>query len=222
MRGDLKPQLKRKAHMPDSTIHLKGETYEVYNTSNPMIRALNDRFLRAVSRELRSFGADGLLGLDLGCGEGHMLSALKEEGSIGRIVAVDLDMERLTHASECYAVADFVLTDATELPFPDGSFDYVLAAEILEHLPQAGKAMREITRVCRNGASLIVTVPFEPFFHLGNLLRGKHLRRGGWTPAHVNRWTRSEARRFLERHVEVIGETAIATFPWLLYSARKS
>jgi len=207
--------------MSDSTIHLKGETYEVYNTSNPIIRALNGRFLRAVSSELRSFGAPGLLGLDVGCGEGQMLSALGAEGAIGRVVAVDLDMDRLSHAGEPHVAADFVLSDATDLPFPDEYFDYALAAEILEHLPRPDRAMREILRVCRAGAKIIVTVPYEPFFHLGNLIRGKHLRRGGWTPAHVNRWTRPEARRFLERYVEVTGETAIATFPWLLFSTRK-
>jgi len=208
--------------MPQSTIHLKGETYEVYSTGNPVIRALNRRFLRAVSDELASFGASALLGLDLGCGEAHMLSALKEAGAIGRVAAVDLDRERIECAAAENPVADYVLSDATRLPFADGSFDYVLAAEILEHLPDADSAMSEICRVCADGGRIVLTVPYEPFFHWGNVLRGKHLRRWGWTPAHVNRWTRSEARRFLERYVEVTGEKAIATFPWLLFSTRKA
>ena len=42
--------------MPQSTIHLKGKTYEVYSTGNPVIRALNRRFLRAVEEARREAG----------------------------------------------------------------------------------------------------------------------------------------------------------------------
>jgi SAM-dependent methyltransferase len=52
-----------------------------------------------------------------------------------------------------------VVGDATSLPFPDGSFDKVIAAEVLEHLPADQTAMNEIARILRPGGMAAVTVP---------------------------------------------------------------
>ena len=49
--------------------------------------------------------------------------------------------------------------DALRLPFPDGHFDRVLAAEILEHIPDDELAMAELARVLRPGGTAAVTVP---------------------------------------------------------------
>ena len=49
--------------------------------------------------------------------------------------------------------------DATRLPFPDGTFDRVIASEVLEHIPDDGAAFAELARVLRPGGTLAVTVP---------------------------------------------------------------
>jgi SAM-dependent methyltransferase len=49
--------------------------------------------------------------------------------------------------------------DAMDLPFPDGSFDRVIAAEVLEHIPADRAAMAELARVLRPGGTIAVTVP---------------------------------------------------------------
>src|SRR5947209_5469031 len=49
--------------------------------------------------------------------------------------------------------------DATAMPFDDGSFDRVIAAEVLEHVPADQRALAEIARVLRPGGMLAVTVP---------------------------------------------------------------
>src|SRR5215470_13063057 len=49
--------------------------------------------------------------------------------------------------------------DATAMPFGDGSFDRVIAAEVLEHIPFDRRALAEIARVLRPGGLLAVTVP---------------------------------------------------------------
>jgi SAM-dependent methyltransferase len=53
-----------------------------------------------------------------------------------------------------------ILCDACEVPRPDGGFDVVILAEVLEHLPDAGAALGEAGRLLRPGGVLLATVPF--------------------------------------------------------------
>ena len=55
--------------------------------------------------------------------------------------------------------ATAVQGDALALPFADGTFDRVIASEVLEHIPDDTAAMRELARVLRPGGSMAVTVP---------------------------------------------------------------
>src|SRR5581483_859007 len=57
------------------------------------------------------------------------------------------------------AVGTPVNGDAVHLPFPDGAFDRIIAAEVLEHIPPDAAAMSELARVLRPGGTMAVTVP---------------------------------------------------------------
>ena len=57
------------------------------------------------------------------------------------------------------ASARVVRGDATAMPFADGAFDRVIAAEVLEHIPGDQRALHEIARVLRPGGIAAVTVP---------------------------------------------------------------
>jgi SAM-dependent methyltransferase len=107
--------------------------------------------------------------LDLGCGAGrHSFEAFRRGADV---VAFDRSAPELTGvrtmlsamASEGEAPASAhssaVRGDALSLPFPDGTFDRVIAAEVLEHVPRDTDAMAELVRVLRPGGLLAVTVP---------------------------------------------------------------
>ncbi|TSC72471.1 MAG: methylase involved in ubiquinone/menaquinone biosynthesi [Parcubacteria group bacterium Gr01-1014_38] len=57
------------------------------------------------------------------------------------------------------------LGDVQAMPLPDGSFDTVLCAEVLEHIPDPRRALAEIRRVLRPGGKLIITVPHLGYLH---------------------------------------------------------
>ena len=54
-----------------------------------------------------------------------------------------------------------IFCDAHELPFACGAFDSVLCTEVLEHLSDPGRAVREIHRVLRGGGAALLTTPFQ-------------------------------------------------------------
>jgi SAM-dependent methyltransferase len=107
--------------------------------------------------------------LDLGCGAGrHAFEVLRRGADV---VALDRDAAELTQVGGMFAAmleagevprgahAQVALGDATAMPFPDASFDRVIAAEVLEHIPGDQRAMNEIARVLRPGGIAAVTVP---------------------------------------------------------------
>ena len=107
--------------------------------------------------------------LDLGCGFGrHAYEAMRRGASV---VACDLGLAELRQVHAVYAgmveaqelpdgvSCQSVNGDATRLPFPDASFDRVLASEVLEHIPDDAAAFAELARVLRPGGTLAVTIP---------------------------------------------------------------
>jgi SAM-dependent methyltransferase len=107
--------------------------------------------------------------LDLGSGPGRHAFEAYRRGA--HVVCADLlldDLRRavatltaMGEAGEAPPGAAFgaARADALALPFPDGSFDHVIASEVLEHIPDDARAMREIARVLRPGGTAAVTVP---------------------------------------------------------------
>ena len=53
-----------------------------------------------------------------------------------------------------------IVSDITNIPEPDASFDAVMCIEVLEHLPDPIRALRELTRLLKPGGTLIITAPF--------------------------------------------------------------
>jgi len=107
--------------------------------------------------------------LDLGCGAGrHAFEALRRGAQVtafdydeGELKDVAAMASALDQAGELPAAARSACArgDATALPFPDGSFDRIIAAEVLEHIDDDAAAMRELVRVLRPGGTIAATVP---------------------------------------------------------------
>jgi len=107
--------------------------------------------------------------LDIGCGSGrHTCEAyrLKEI----QVTGADLNPRDLLEARGRLEYHDQLgehgggtwslsAADVTRLPFADESFDLVICSEVLEHIPDHGKAMGEIVRVLKPGRPLVVSVP---------------------------------------------------------------
>ena len=101
--------------------------------------------------------------LDIGCGDGRFARLLFRD----RVeVGVDLSISQLTHARESGAYDQVKIADATDLPFPDGSFETVFSNCVLEHIPAVDAVCREAARVLRPGGGFVFTVPTDRFAEL--------------------------------------------------------
>ena len=92
--------------------------------------------------------------MDVGCGIGYFTNLLSRRGS--EVLGVDTDSNSIAAATRALG-NKFLSCSAESLPFRDGSFDKVLCTEVLYYLPDDAKAIQEICRVARPGATVVVT-----------------------------------------------------------------
>jgi SAM-dependent methyltransferase len=107
--------------------------------------------------------------LDMGAGGGrHAFEAYRRGADV---IAFDMDADELAKVREWFtamkeagevpegAEADVKEGDALALPFADGEFDRIIAAEVLEHIWEDVAAIKELIRVLRPGGTLAISVP---------------------------------------------------------------
>jgi SAM-dependent methyltransferase len=100
--------------------------------------------------------APGMSLLDVGCGPGTITADLAARVRPGRVYAVDIadDALRLARAeagARGHDNIDFAVADIHALDVADATFDVVHAHQVLQHVADPVKALREMRRVCRPG-----------------------------------------------------------------------
>jgi SAM-dependent methyltransferase len=96
--------------------------------------------------------------LDLGCGAGRFLTALKDAGADP--VGVEIAEAAAERARATGVEVRLVEPDGT-LPFGHGEFDLVWCSEVLEHVPDALALLQETRRVLKRDGRLLLTVPYH-------------------------------------------------------------
>ena len=96
--------------------------------------------------------------LDVGCGNGYILSLLARAQAI--TTGIDITPKAIQISQERFKAAGldgrFLEANAEALPFPDSTFDCVFSLGVLHHTPDTEKAVAEIFRVLRPGGRLIM------------------------------------------------------------------
>lgn len=152
--------------------------------------------------DLDLFGVDaGHRVLDMGCGGGrHAFAALRRGATVVAFDADQAELDGVREMAEAMVAEGEVpaggeLTcvhgDALDLPFEDGSFDRIIAAEVLEHIPDDIAAIGELARVLAPGGRIAVTVPSS-------------------FPERVNWWLDSEYHDTPGGHVRIYGKRQLA------------
>jgi 2-polyprenyl-3-methyl-5-hydroxy-6-metoxy-1,4-benzoquinol methylase len=179
-------------HMSDST--KAPGALGAYTGDRPEVQALVPRSARRV--------------LDLGCAAGALGAGLKARQG-AEVVGVEVDVGYARAAER--RLDRVVRGDAADLPGDLGRFDCVVAADVLEHLPDPWTALRRAVALLEPGGAVVVSLPNVRFFEVFRevFVRGRWPRRdhGIFDAGHLRWFTLRDARGLLEQaglRVEVV------------------
>lgn len=185
-----------------------------HESTNPIQRRLIGEFHRHVVRAVEQVNPSSIL--EVGCGEGFVLSALVDAGVTADLTGIDLSESAIADARERVGGrADVRVGDARDLAESDTTYDLVMMLEVLEHLDDPASMLPVLEHL--SDRAVLLSVPHEPWFRGLNLLRLKNVRRWGNDPEHVNHWGRASFRRFVDGRLDVVDVTT--SFPWTLVLA---
>ena len=130
--------------------------------------------------------------LDIGCGSSRILQSLPQ--------AVGLDMQIRKLRWLRAPGRQLVQASMMELPFADRSFDCLICSEVIEHIPRGQIDLSDMARVLAPGGTLILGTPDYGRW-TWRALEGLYKRvfPQGYATEHINRYTRRELRREIEK-----------------------
>ena len=193
---------------PGAPLEAAGQDARKYATGNPVVQRLIARWLAAVSHELAASAP--VTHVDVGIGEGLALARLLPAAA--QVIGIEYRYDKLRVATTSLAGCSGIVADAGMLPVRDRAAGLVTCIEVLEHLTDPAVAVAELARITRNRC--VVSVPWEPWFRLGNLGRGKNIGRFGNDPEHLQAFSPRSLETLLSpsfSHVRVV-----RSFPWLV------
>lgn len=169
------------------------------------LKTLAPNYQSRLASIMRNVGT-GKRVLNLGCGDGyynlHLAKRFKE------VIASDVNETDLAIAKQNYHQSNvvYVVASATDLPFPDNHFDYIVCADVLEHIKDHKKAIREIARVLKKNGTAIITVPsadhpfsYDPINWILVRLFNRHLPIGIWGFGHLRLYTMKQLETLFQK-----------------------
>ncbi len=142
--------------------------------------------------------------LDIGCGNARDIAPILRAGA--RVIGVDLSEGMIEQATLELAAAGqhgatLQVGDATRLEFADGMFDKIVCSEVIEHIPDAEKAIDEMRRVLKPDGVLVLSTPNRgSWYGFDRYVLWTRVLRRAWNHPFDHWRTGSELRALLDAH----------------------
>lgn len=166
----------------NNATHLREDLRRYYNESERYIAEMQShgdayfgRHLDWVAGNLlRLVGAEGRL-LELGCGGGSSTRAFAARLPRYQCTGLDISEPAIALATSRFQAPNLAYScgDCLDLPWTDSSLEAVISRDMIEHVPDVGRALEEMDRVLAPGGVIIIRSPHHrsPLFALFDLLR---------------------------------------------------
>jgi 2-polyprenyl-3-methyl-5-hydroxy-6-metoxy-1,4-benzoquinol methylase len=137
---------------------------------HPFIRYYNPQLLFTPELQIVEFTIKHLKGkklLDAGCGNGWLSLALVQEGY--HIASLDVSKHSIQETRYGFRLSNLdghviVQASITDIPFENDSFDSIICINVLEHVKNVAKTLRELNRILKCTGHLIIMVPNSTTF----------------------------------------------------------
>ena len=189
----------------------KTDNFVKHTAKNPLQKLLINNFYNYLISTIKDLEVNSIL--DVGCGEGFTLNRLSEEGIGKKLEGVDFLETAIELGKKAHPKLTLKQGNIYDLEYKNNSFDLVMATEVLEHLEDPQKGLKELIRVSKK--FVLLSDPNEPFFIGANFLRGKNLSRWGNDIEHIQHWTSPGFKKFAQKEaLKII--SARYPFPWTM------
>ncbi|MCL4354005.1 class I SAM-dependent methyltransferase [Patescibacteria group bacterium] len=190
---------------------MKTDNYSKHTSNNPLKKLFIFNFFHVLLSQVKNLKIESVL--DAGCGEGFTLNKLRES-RIGKThEGIDYSKEAISLGKKVYPDLHISQGNIYDLKYKSNSFDLVICSEVLEHLEDPQKALKELVRVSKK--YIVLSVPNEPWFYLSNYTQwGKDI-------GHINKWTRGGFRKFVSRNSNLKILSLKTPFPWVVVFSEK-
>ncbi|MEK7159992.1 MAG: class I SAM-dependent methyltransferase [Patescibacteria group bacterium] len=173
------------------------DNFRKHTSKNPVQKFLIGNFEKTIANQIQKLDVSSIL--DAGCGEGFTLEYLRVRNIGKTYEGVDFLQKAVEIGTKIHPNITLRKESVYEMPYKDNSFDLVLSTEVLEHLEEPQKALKEIFRVSKK--YVLLSVPNEPIFIASNFLRGKNWSRFGNDIEHINHWTFFGFEKFVKENL---------------------
>lgn len=137
---------------------LKNKLYKFWDESAAYYEIAENAHIdiEAERKEVFSVVKNGASILDIACGSGLNRKNLPEDVFY---CGIDLSFAGLSAARKSRVSGSFIKANVENLPLPDGSFDYVISTNAVEHFIEPRLVFDEMWRVCKKGGCIVLTFP---------------------------------------------------------------
>lgn len=164
------------------------DSYHDLKYSYKRLRTINnDPLLAKVNNCFSDLNSNSKL-LDYGCGAGDY--AIHFRNRTENVVGLD---RNVTQAKKNSQKIDWVSHTDTDLPFSNNHFDYITCVNVIEHMYDFAKTMRELKRILKPGGSLFITT-YDTNFVLHKIL---------FDETHLYEWNALEFTEFVSHYLNV-------------------
>lgn len=201
--------------MNKTSNNIVGNYFNKYQSNHFLYRRLVRNYRLTLHSLIQELQVNNCL--EIGSGEGYIVDYLLDIKPDIQIVGSDIEYSMVRHAKLRCLSSDWCVAIGDNLPFGSDTYDLVLACEVMEHVINPINVIRELHRVSRK--YVVISVPYEPFWRILNMIRLKYLRNFGNTPGHINHWSKKSIINLVNAYFEPINLRI--SFPWIFVQAEK-